>query len=199
VDALNDLRQDGNACKLAPQQEELVRGILTYNRQMTSKSLQHELQSKWEIELTQSRIDQLRRKYKLTRIPPKIAQQETVPFAGIEIFSALVHHVGILDLWGETIRQRLEYVKQSELSQAGNHRASGDHISEQSRGKFCARYNRLRTVRQKKFASIAEKVKKKDFSRLSLYQLQEASLNRRNLAVLLLPLVTNNGASLESG
>lgn len=195
VDALNDRRQAGNARKLAPQQEELVRGILTYNRHLTSKSLQHELQSKWEIELGQSRIDQLRRKYKLTRIPQKIVRQETVPFAGIEIFSALVHHSGILEQWGETIRQRLEHIKQSELYQAGDHGAGGDHISARLRGKFCARYNRLKPVRQKKFASIAEKVKEKDFSRLSLDRTGEASLNRRNLAVLLLPLVTNNGAS----
>jgi transposase len=195
VDALQDRRQAGNARKLAPHQEELVRGILTYNRHLTSKSLQHELRSKWAIELGQSRIDQLRRKYKLTRLPPKIAQQETVPFAGIEIFSALVHHTGILEQWGETIRQRLEHIKQSELYQAGDHCAGGDHISARHRGKFCARYNRLSPVRQKKFASIAEKVKEKDFSRLSLYRTQDASLNRRNLAVLLLPLVTNNGAS----
>ncbi|MCP4141930.1 MAG: hypothetical protein GY755_16920, partial [Chloroflexi bacterium] len=46
-----------------------------------------------------------------------------------------------------------------------------------------------------KFASIADKVKDKDFSRLSLYQTKQASLNRKNLALLLLPLVTNNGAS----
>jgi hypothetical protein len=195
VDALTDRRQAGNARKLDLQQEELVRGILTYTRHLTSKSLQHELRNTWEIELGQSRIDQLRRKYQLTRIPQKIARQETVPFAGIEIFSALVHHVGILEQWGETIRQRLEYVKQSELYQAGNHRTGGDHISARRRGKFCARYNRLSTVRQKKFASIADKVKEKDFSRLSLYRTQDASLNRRNLAVLLLPLVTNNGAS----
>ncbi|MCP4401204.1 MAG: hypothetical protein GY801_28390 [bacterium] len=194
MDALQDRRQAGNARKLRPQQEEFVRGILTYHRHLTSKSLQQELRSTWAIELGQSRIDQLRRKYKLTRLPQKIARQERGPFAGIEIFSALVHHVGILEQWGETIRQRLEQVKQSELYQAGNHRAGGDHISARRRGKFCARYHRLSTVRQKKFASIAEKVKEKDFSRFSLYRTQEVSLNRRNLAVLLLPLVTTNGA-----
>ena len=196
VDALQDQRQAGNARKLTPQQEEFVRGILTYNRHRTSKSLHHELRSQWAITLGQSRIDQLRRKYTLTRIPPeKLIRQDPIPCAGIEIFSALVHHVGILKLWGETIRQRLEDVKHSELYQADSHRAGGDHSSARRQGKFCAQYNRLSTVRQKKFASIAEKVKDKDFSRVSLYQTQDASVNRRNLAILFLPLVTNNGAS----
>lgn len=75
-----------------PQQVELVRGILTYNRYLTSKSLKDELQSKWGIEIDQSRIDQFRRQFDLTRIKPKTVKQETAQFAGIEIFSALAHH-----------------------------------------------------------------------------------------------------------
>ena len=65
MDALKDQRPAGNARKLVPEQEELVRGILTYNRHRAEKSLQQELLRSWEIELAQSRIDQLRRKYKL--------------------------------------------------------------------------------------------------------------------------------------
>ena len=122
-------------------------------------------------------------KYQLTRIPQTIARQDTVPFAGSEIFSAVVHHGGILEQWGETIQQRLEHVKHREVSQAGNHRAGGDHISARRRGKFCARYHRLSTVRQKKCASRAENVNEKDFSCFSVYRTQEASVNRRNLAV----------------
>lgn len=37
--------------------------------------------------------------------------------------------------------------------------------------------------------------KSKNFATLSLYQTTDANLNRKNLSVLLLPLVTNNGAS----
>ena len=44
-----------------------------------------------------------------------------------------------------------------------------------------------------KFASIDDKVFEKDFTTLSLYQTTDANLNRKNLSVLLLPLVTNNG------
>jgi hypothetical protein len=48
---LEDQRQLGNARKIAPQQVELLRGILTYNRHLTSESLKHEFQSNWGIEL----------------------------------------------------------------------------------------------------------------------------------------------------
>jgi len=65
---IEDNRTAGNARKLNPQQVELVRAVLTYNRYSTSKSLQEELQSEWEIELDTSRIDQLRRKFDLPRL-----------------------------------------------------------------------------------------------------------------------------------
>ena len=196
VAGLEDRRQAGNARKLKPQQVELVRGILTYNRHLTSKSLKYELQSKWQIELDQSRIDQFRRQFQLTRIKPKTVKQETTQFAGIEIFSALAHHVGILEHWHVTIQQRLKQLRrQTEFYEDRDSRDTGDHIYARRRGKFSPRYNRLRKVRQMKFASIDDKVKNKDFSRLSLYQTKETSLRRRNLALLLLPLVTNNGAS----
>jgi len=49
--------------------------------------------------------------------------------------------------------------------------------------------------RHTKFASITDKVKKKDFSRLSLSQRKADNINRKYLAVLFLPLATNNGAT----
>jgi len=196
MSGLEDQRQSGNARKLTPQQVELLRGILTYNRHLTSKSLKAELKTEWEIDLDQSRIDQFRRDFNLTRIKPKTVKQEIAQFAGIEIFSALANHVGILEHWNATIQQRLKQVKQTELYKDRSSRETGDHIYARRRdGTFSPRYNRLNKVRKMKFASIDDKVKDKDFSRLTLFQTKEASLNRKNLALLLLPLVTNNGAS----
>ena len=182
LEALEDRRQVGNARKVKPEQKELVSGILTYNRHLTSKSLKHELQSKWGIELSQGRIDQLRRKNNLTRIKPDIAENETAQFAGIEIFSAVVHHVGILGQWLETIKHRLNQIPQTDVSTNRKKPSGGDHIYARRRGKFSARYNRLSSIRKNKFASISDKVKNKDLSRLSLYHTQEESLSRRNLA-----------------
>ena len=196
VAGLEDQRQSGNARKVNPQQVELLRGILTYNRHLTSELLKHELQSKWGIGLDKSRIDQFRRQFNLTRLKPKTVNQEIAQFAGIEIFSALANHVGILENWTVTIQQRLNQVKQTELYKDRSSRDTGDHIYARRRdGTFSPRYNRLNKVRKMKFASIDDKVRDKDFSRLSLYQTKEASLNRKNLALLLLPLATNNGAS----
>lgn len=195
VAGLEDQRHVGNARKLAPEQVELVRGVFAYNRHLSSKASQNELRSQWGIELGLRRIEQLRQQFHLPRIKPKLDNTETVQFAGIEIFSALTHHVGILEHWKATIQQRVEQVKPTESGESGNRRGTGDHIYARRRnGTFSPRYNRLARVRRMKFASIAEKVKEKDFSRLSICQTKAVNLSRKNLALLLLPLVTNNGA-----
>jgi hypothetical protein len=104
-----------------------------------------------------------------------------------------VHHIGILEHWNQTIKKRLQQIKQSELYQ-NQHSKSSSHVRHR-KGQFSSRYNKLRKVREMKFASIDDKIKEKDFARLSLYQTTDANLDRKNLSVLLLPLVTNNGVS----
>ncbi|MGH7492350.1 MAG: hypothetical protein ACREOO_08140 [bacterium] len=191
---LIDQRHAGNARKVTSEQVKLVLGVLAYNRQLSTKALQHELHSQWKIDLGTRRINQLRQQFKLTRVAPEPdKKKETVQLAGVEIFSALAHYVGILKHWSTTIQQRLHHVKR--IQRYGKDSGGDDHNYARHRdGTFSPRYNRIAHVRRMKFASIEEKIKDKDFSRLSLWQLQAANLNRKNLAVLLLPLVTNNGA-----
>lgn len=193
IAGLEAQRQFGNARKIKPEEVKLVHGTLAYNRDLTSQSLQEELQNQWKITVSQRRIDQLRQQFNLTRIKSKTIKQETLQFAGIEIFSALAQHVGILDHWNKTIQQRLQQVTKTQSQKANR---GADHIRARHRdGTFSPRYNRLTSVRHTKFASITDKVKNKDFSRLSISQIKPDNLNRKNLAVLFLPLVTNNGAT----
>ena len=192
IASLEDHRHIGNARKIKPEEVELVHGTLAYNRNLTSQSLQDELQNQWGITVGQRRIEQIRKAFNLTRIKSQTIQQETLPFAGIEIFSALAQHVGLLDHWNITIQQRLQQVQETPSPKANQ---GGDHIRARHRdGTFSARYNRLASVRHTKFASITDKVKDKDFSRFTLSQLKAENLKRKNLALLFLPLVTNNGA-----
>ncbi len=198
VAGLEDQRTAGNARKFDSQQMELIRGVLTYNRHLTSKSLQHEFKSTWKIKIDQSRIDQFRRRFGQTRIKRIHIRREKAQFAGIEIFSALVHYVGILDRFHEAIRIRLDQIQQTDFYKDRNNPRTGDHINARRKdGKFTSRYNRLAKIRKMKFASIEDKINDKDFSRLSLYLTKRVIINRKNLAIMFLPLVTNNGATRD--
>ena len=189
---LEDNRTAGNARKQSLQQTKLIREGFSYNQHLTPKSLQKELIDKWEIELNTRQINQLRRKFNRPRIKLKTDTIQSVDFAGIEIFSALVYHIGILEQWNQTIKKRLQQIKQSELYQNQNSQ-NGSHVRRRN-GQFSSRYNKLKKVRKMKFASIDDKIFETDFARLSLYQTTDTNLDRKNLSVLLLPLVTNNGA-----
>ncbi len=50
---------------------------------------------------------------------PKKNDAESVQFAGMEIFSAIAHHIGILDHWHAVIERRLEEIKQIPSYQKG--------------------------------------------------------------------------------
>ncbi len=78
---IEDRRRAGNARKLDPPKLELLRGVLTYNRHLTSEALKRELQEKWEIELDKSRIDQFRRQFDLIRIMIRICFRSQAVFS----------------------------------------------------------------------------------------------------------------------
>ena len=193
VTGLEDQRHAGNARKIKPEEVKLVRGMIAYKRDQTTSALRDELQAQLGITVSQRRIDQFRQQFKLPRIKSKTNKEEILQFAGIEIFSALAQHVGILEHWNTTIQKRLQKVMEAQPQKT---KKNGDHIRARNQnGTFSARYNRLAEVRHTKFPSITDKVKNKNFSLLSLSQTTVDVLNRKNLAVTLLPLVTNNGAT----
>ena len=139
---LEDNRTAVHSRKQSPQQTQLIRAVISYNQHETNKSLQKELQDKWEIELNTGQINQLRRKFNLPRIKLKTGTIQSAEFAGIEIFSALVHHIGILEHWNQTIKKRLTLIEQSEIYQNRNSQIGG-HARHRN-GRFSSRYNKLK-------------------------------------------------------
>ncbi len=119
IKGLEDRRSAGNSRKVNPDQVELIRSVFTYNRKFTSKEPEVELREKWDIQLHKTRIDQYRREFGLTRIKSAGEDVGSVQFAGIEIFSAIAHHIGILDHWHIVIEKRLKRIKQSLSYQNG--------------------------------------------------------------------------------
>ena len=102
---LEDRRHVGNARKISLEEVEFIRRTLVNNPNLTSLGLQDELQVQHGMRVGQRRINQFRKELNLKLIKSTTANQETLQFAGIEIFSALAQHVGILEQWNTTIQQ----------------------------------------------------------------------------------------------
>jgi hypothetical protein len=70
-----------------------------------------------------------------------------------------------------------------------------DHLKFRDQGRFTREYNQLKSVRERRFKSIEEKIPKKNFSTMDIFCRTEKTISRYNLALLCLPLVTSNGKS----
>ena len=189
INGLRDHRKDGNAKKITPEVEHYLVGLLENNRELKVSDIISRLQEKFNIDLKKTAINDFRKKHGLERIDKPIQES---PFAGFEILSALAYHTGIMDVWSNTIKEHIEVVKKSNLFKE-NQQLGADHSLQRDEGKFTPEYNKLKEVRKTKFDSIEDKVQFKDLSRLQSLSTGEETIRRKNLAVLSLPLVTQNG------
>lgn len=189
VKGLYDHREYGNAKKITSEIEYYLIGLLENNRELSVLDVISRLQEKFNINLKKTAINDFRKKHGLERIDNPVQE---FPFAGFEILSALAYHTKIFDVWSNTIRERIENAKESDIFKE-NQKIGADHPFERNKGKFTSDYDRLEDVRKTKFNSISDKVCHKDLSRLQVLSTETKTISRKNLAVLSLPLVTLNG------
>jgi hypothetical protein len=73
-------------------------------------------------------------------------------------------------------------------------RVRKDLLSRSVTGRFTGRYNRRKDVRAKRFASVSEKRETKRWESMAVMTDQTLTLSRKSLALLSLPVVSNNGS-----
>jgi len=193
VDGLYDHRKDGNARKITSEIEYYLIGLLENNRESSASEIISKIDKRFNINVTHRAINNFRKTHGLERITKPDSHTEELQFPGFEIISALAYHTGIVDTWSDAIKNKIESIKDTELFKE-NQQLGADHPSKRNKGRFTARYNKLKDVRTTKFNSIEEKIQHKDLSCLQLLDTQTKTISRKNLAVLSLPLITLNGS-----
>jgi len=189
VKGLYDRRSEGNAKKFTSEVEHYLIGLLENKQELKVSDIRSRLWERFNIDIKRTAINDFRKKYGLERI----SRFSDAPFAGFEILSALACHLGIFDVWSNTIEEHIENVKETDLFKE-NQKLGADHPSQRDKGKFTPGYNRLEDVRETKFNSIGDKIYNKDMSRLQILGTGTKTISRKNLAVLCLPLITLNGS-----
>jgi uncharacterized coiled-coil protein SlyX len=194
-EGLRDKRSAGNNTKLTQRIKDFIISVVTDNREISSSQLQIKIQNQFNITLTESCLNTFRASTSLTRIrpvPPKKCVQEKS--GGSEILTVLAFFTRIIDIYTQTILERLKEVRESpEYEQSKN--ISQDNMEYRQQGQFTSGYNQLKTVRENRFKSIEEKIPTKKFSTMKIFSMSEKTIYRYNLALLCLPLVTSNGKS----
>jgi transposase len=193
-DGLKDKRINGNRTKLIETIKDYIIYTVSENKSMASSQLQKNILSQFDVNISESSLNTFRASVSLTRIPET---KETIQYqksGGGEILTSLAFSTKIIDIFTNTIMERMNEVRQSTLFEQ-NRTNEEDHPNLRFHGKFTKDYNREQDVRENRFKSIDEKIQKKKFSAMDIFGKSEESISRYNLALLCLPLVTSNGKS----
>jgi len=194
VEALADGRGRGNHRRLTPEAEGFVKGYVAAHPEATLSELQALLRDRFQIHLTASGMSRCLKRLDCVRqgrARAEAVQRFYTVCGGFELVVALACHLGWPQAAREVMTRALEKVKPRSGAPAGGGRP--DQRGRNRDGQFTAAYNRRRDVREGRFASIAHKRTQKNFQSMSIATVSPLVLERKCLAALALPLVTNNG------
>lgn len=194
-DAIKDKRNKGNNRKLIPECEGFLRGYVKSRPEVGLIELQGLLKERFDIRMSKSGVSRSLNRfgivYQAKPVEEKAKRSYTVN-GGFELIIALALHLGWHQAVAEVISNRIQKVKRSNLWTQG--RRAKDKPGRNEQGQFTVKYNRRKDVRTKRFNSIEEKRGEKNFQSMSITSVDSRVIQRKCLATLSLPILTNNGA-----
>ncbi|HUV13256.1 MAG TPA: hypothetical protein VMY18_06410 [Acidobacteriota bacterium] len=194
VESLRDRRGGGNRRSITVEAEGYLRGYLSGRPEASLPDVMEALKRRYGIEVTKAGMSRRLKRLGLER--KGRPREETIrrfyaACGGFELVSALAYRIGWPQMVSGVIRKRMKQVEAGKLWQS-NHPES-KALGRSEKGQFTASYNRSREVRERRFESITTKRKEKNFRGMSLASVGSLAVERKVLAMLSLPLLTNNG------
>jgi transposase len=194
VEGLVDGRTQGNHRLIDAEAEGFLRWYVSAHEGVTRKDVHEALQQRFGFEITPRGLNYCLQRLgiHLERFPkPEQVAAYWSPYAGVELVVALAWHFGWPQATADVIRKSLTRARRSKrFAPRGG---APDLKGRNRRGEFTARYNRRSDVRRERFSSVEIKRKSKSLESMDLVKVSPKVIQRRCLAVLTLPFVTNNG------
>jgi len=191
-EGLRDKRRDGNNRKLTQRIKDYIAVCIKEERGISASQLRIRVQNQFDTDISKSSINDFRKSKGLPRQPVKEKEYESQRSGGGEILTSLAFFSGILEVFTKVIMARVGEVRKSPAF-SKSQTMKKDYPSFRAQGKFTREYNQIKSVRENRFKSIDEKIPKKKYSSMNIFNMSEKIISRYNLALLCLPLVTDNG------
>lgn len=194
LDGLQDGRATGNHRRLTDDAANFLMGYHSANPDAALAEYQRALVDTIGIKVDLSTISRFFHARNIPIAKPKQPRAEArvetyeTSCGGFEIIAALALHLK----WPEHIAEQIQRATSPLVNKRSKHQTA-DLRGRNTRGRFTARYNRRRDIRQTRFAAIADKRRHKDLRRLELCKSGLEVLARKALAILALPVITLNG------
>ena len=196
-DGLIDRRCSGGNRKITPEQEGFLKGCVKRDPDVSVGWLQDALFEEFECDITLSGMSRILKRIDPNRAlnigrPPKMKTQvDSNPLGGFELIIAVAYHLGWPQRTVKVISKEIDRLKKTDAFKAS--RGKSDTRGKTKAGRFTQRYNQRRDVRESRFASISEKRQHKNWHSMNLIKDRPETIIRKNLAILSLPIVSNNG------
>lgn len=191
---IRDKRGNGNNKKLTQSIGDYISIRIKEEPSISASQLQLIIQKQYDTSLSRSSINAFRKSKGFPREPVKKKEYKLHRSGGGEILTSLAFFTGIIDTITKTIVECVDDLRESSFY-VRSKKIKKDHPALRIHGKFTKEYNRVESVRKNRFKSIDEKIPKKNYSSMNIFRMSEKVISRYNLALLCLPLVTNNGKS----
>ena len=194
VEGLVDGRSQGNHRTLTADAQGFIRGVHEANPELTLQQIADRLESGLGMRVDPSTVSRYLRAVGLKIQRPRPAEEgETIVSScgGFEIIAALALHLGWARHTAQVMVQEREHFRRT-VAYRGE-RVWRDRAGRNTQGQFTEAYNRRADIREQRFASVEDKRKHKNYSRMGLFQSSPFVLERKCLGTLALPLITING------
>jgi len=192
MEGLYDRRSKGNNLKFTGEMKGFVKGLLEYNRSLTSAEVQTALENEFGVTVSNTSIKDFRRKNDLSWVCSKRKHVSLDESGGSELIISLALESGVIDVFTDLICECVERKRDSEVFKESA-LIQKDHPDLRLKGRFTSEYNNLPQVRESRFKPLEEKIGSKRFVSMDIFNLSKESILRRILALFSLPLVTDNG------
>ena len=193
-DSLMDKRTRGNNRRITAEVEVYLNGYVSGKPEYSLAEIKEVLNKQFDIELSESGISRcLKRLGCGLKDKPKgqkVKRTYTL-CGGFELISALACHMGWPQAVSSVIKKRINQIKRSNCWEENS--PEDKKLGRNKQGQFTSRYNRRREVREKRFESIDNKREDKNFRGMSISVASSMVIARKSLAMLALPVITNNG------
>jgi hypothetical protein len=197
-DGLIDRRFMGMNRKLTSEHEIFLKGYIQGNSDALLENVHQALLDEFHCNVSARtvgrallRIDP-HRQQNVGRPPKRIEHPvESNPLGGFELIIAVAYHLGWPQRTGDVISEAIARLKRTYAFTKG--RPKKDTQGRNKAGEFTRRYNERRIVRKNRFASISDKRQNKNWNSMNIVNDRHETIVRKSLAILSLPIVSNNG------
>jgi hypothetical protein len=197
-DGLTDQRTIGGNRKLASEHLGFLKGCIKGDPNISLGELQQSLLEEFQCDVSLRSISRVlavvdpgRKGNRGRPRKPESAHVALNSLGGFELIVAVAYHLGWPQRTADVIAGVVDSLKRSKEFKVSRRRANT--AGKNRAGEFTRRYNQRRDVKRNRFASISDKRQSKNWQSMNIVHDGHETILRKSLALLSLPVVSNNG------